>query len=78
MNKMAKRTCILIITLNLTGLNDLIKDNEWLKKKLPTRDALQIKRYTQTTNEVIEKHIPRKWRSKESWGSNTYSRRNRF
>ena len=43
MNKMAIRTCILTITLNLTGLNDLINDNEWLKKKkLPTRDALQI------------------------------------
>ena len=40
---MAIRTCILIITLNLTGLNALIKDNEQLKKKkLPTRDALQI------------------------------------
>ena len=32
-NTMAIRTCILIITLNLTGLNALIKDNEWLKKK---------------------------------------------
>ena len=51
-NKMAVRTYISVITLNVDGLNAPIKDIEWLNRYknriyififiLPTRDSLQI------------------------------------
>ena len=33
---------------------------------------------TQIENKWTEKDIPCKWKSKESWGSNTYIRQNRL
>ena len=37
---------------------------------LSTRDTLQTKGHIQTESEGIEKDIPCKWKSKESWSSN--------
>lgn len=45
---------------------------------LPTRDSLQLYKAIKTEREVIEKVIPRKWKWKEIWGSNTYTRQTRF
>ena len=63
---MAITTYLSIITLNISGLNALIKRprvTECIKKKtrtmhtLPTRGPLKIKRHTQTKCKVIEKDI---------------------
>lgn len=57
-------------SLNINGLNALIKDTEWqrgLKKIrtyniLPTGDSLQGKRHIQTKSEGMEKYVSCKWR----------------
>ena len=38
-----------------------------------TRDPLQTKGHIQTESEGLEKDFPPKWKSKESWSSNTQS-----
>ena len=43
-----------------------------------TRDPLQIKGHIQTENERIKEDIPCKWKSKESWSSNSHIRQNRL
>ena len=40
---------------------------------LSTRDPLQTKGHIQTESEGMEKDIPHKWKSKETWSSNTTS-----
>ena len=40
---------------------------------LLTRDALQTQGHIQTESEGMEKDIPHKWKSKETWSSNTTS-----
>ena len=60
---MATSTYLLIITLNVNGLNAPIKRHrvtEWIKKTrpvymLPTRNSLQNKRHTQTESKGMEK-----------------------
>ena len=39
-----------------------------------TRDPLQTEGHIQTESEVMEKDIPCKWKSKESWSSSTHIR----
>ena len=41
---------------------------------LPTRDSLQFEGHIQTESEGMEKDIPCKWKSKESWSSYTHIR----
>ena len=41
---------------------------------LSTRDPLQTWGHIQTETEGMEKDIPCKWKSKESWSSNTHIR----
>ena len=61
------------------------KDTDWLKGhknkthtyavyKRPTTDQGHI----QTESEGVEKDIPYKWKSKESWSSNSHIRQNRL
>ena len=38
---------------------------------LSTRDSLQTEEHIQTEGEGMEKDIPCKWKSEESWSSNT-------
>ena len=45
---------------------------------LSTRDPLQIQRHIQTESEGMEEGIPCKWKSKESWSSNTHIRQTSF
>ena len=79
-------TYILITTLNVNGLNAPTKRHrlaELIKKTRPinmlsTRDPLQTYGYIQTESEGMEKDIPCKWKSKESWSSNTHIRQNRL
>ena len=40
---------------------------------LPTRDPLQIEGHIQTETEGMEKNIPFKWKSKESWSRSLIS-----
>ena len=42
---------------------------EWMQKQDPlsTRNPLQTSRHIQTESERMEKYIPCKWKSKESW-----------
>ena len=40
----------------------------------PTRDLLQAQGHIQTESEGVEEGIPCKWKSKESWSSNTHIR----
>ena len=39
---------------------------------LSTRDAFQTKGHIQTESEGIEKDMPCKWKSEESWSSNSH------
>ena len=39
---------------------------------LSTIDPLQTYRHVQTESEGMEKDLPCKWKSKESWNSNTH------
>lgn len=45
---------------------------------LPTRDQLQIQEQIQTDSEGMEKEIPYKQKTKESWHSYTYIQQNRL
>ena len=82
---MAKTIYLSIITLNVKELNASIKRQSGLMDtntrctyRLLTRDSLQMYRHIQTESKGMEKVIPRKQNSKESWGSNTYIRQNRL
>ena len=44
---------------------------------LSTRDTLQTLGHIQTESEGMEKDIPCKWKSKESWSNNSHIRQNR-
>ena len=71
-NKMAIRTYISIITLNVNGLNAPTKDIDWLngcKNKthiymLSSRDPLHFQGHIQTESKRMEENIPCKWESK--------------
>ena len=61
-------TYISIITLNVNGFKAPTKRRrlaEWIQKQDPYICCLQ------TENEGMETVIPYKWKSKESWSSNT-------
>ena len=81
MNKMAIRTYIRIITLNVNRVNALTKrqrlaelrEKERIVHMWSTRDQPQIYRHIQTESEGMEKGVPCKRRSKESWSINTDS-----
>ena len=45
---------------------------------LSTRDPLLTKGHIQTEREGMKKDIPCKWKSKESWSSNSHIRQNRL
>ena len=45
---------------------------------LSIRDPLQTQGHIQTESEGMEKDIPGKWKSKESWSSNSHIRPNRL
>ena len=45
---------------------------------LSTGDPLQTQGHIQTESEGMEKDIPCKWKSKESWSTNTHIRLNRL
>ena len=45
---------------------------------LCTRDSLQAQGHIQTESERMGKDIPLKWKSRESWSSNTHIRKNRL
>ena len=45
---------------------------------LSTRDPLQTKGQIQTESVGMEKDIPSKWKSKESWSSSSHIRKNRL
>ena len=64
---MAIITNLVIITLNINGLNT------------PTKRHRMIERIQkQTESEGMEKGIPWKWKSKESQGNTIYIRQNRL
>ena len=78
-------TYISMITLNVNGLNAATKrqtDRMDTKTRpiymLSTRDPLQIQGHIRTESEEMEKRIPCKWKSKESWNSNTHIKQNRL
>ena len=79
--KMVIRTYVSIITLNVNGLKAPTKRHriaEWIQKQDPYICCLQethfrpkdTYRHIQTESEGMEKDIPCKWKSKESWSSN--------
>ena len=78
---MAIRTYIRIITLNVNRVNALTKrqrlaelrEKERIVHMWSTRDQPQIQRHIQTESEGMEKGVPCKRRSKESWSINTDS-----
>jgi len=45
---------------------------------LSTEDPHQIQAHIKTESEGIEKGVPCKWRSKESWSSKTHIKQNNF
>ena len=45
---------------------------------LSTRDTLQTQGHIETESERIEKDIPCKWKSNESWSSNSHITENRL
>ena len=45
---------------------------------LSTRDPLQTEGQIQTESEEMEKDIPCKWKSKESWSNDSLIRQNRL
>ena len=76
-------TYISIITLNVDGLNAPTKRHrlaKWIQEQDPYICCLQETHFrprgTQTESEGIEKDIPCKWKSKESWSSNSHIRQN--
>ena len=83
--KMAIGIHILIITLNVNGLNAPTKRHrlaEWIQKQDPYIRCLKqthlIQGHIQAESEGMEEGIPHKWKSKESWSSNTHIRQNRL
>ena len=82
---MAIGTYILIITLNVNGLNAPTKRHrlaEWIQKQDPRiccliRNSLETSRHIQTESKRMEKYIPCKWEAKDSWSSNPFIRQNR-
>lgn len=74
---MAVNIYLPIITLNINGINASIKRHrvaDWTQKQIPHTccyRSLPSDLNTQTKSERIEKGIPCKCKSKESWGSNT-------
>ena len=78
-------TYALIITLNVNGLNAPTERHrlaEWIQKQDLYICCLQETdfrpRDTYTESEGMEKDIPCKWKSKESWSSNSHIRQNRL
>ena len=45
---------------------------------LSTRDPLQTQEHRENESEEMEKVIPCKWKTKESWSSNSHIRQNNF
>ena len=59
------------------------KDIDWLngykhKTHIYTGDPLQMQGHIQTESEGMKEGIPCKWKTKESWSSNTHIRQNRL
>ena len=82
---MAMNNYLLIIILNVNGLNAPVKRHkiaEWIRKHdphmLPTRDPSQDRGPTQTESEGLETNFPSKRTGKKSKGSNTHIRHNRL
>ena len=80
---MAIGTYILVIILNVNGLNALTKSQTGLKDTktrltymLSTRNSLQTSKHIKTESERMEKYIPCKWEAKESWSSSPQTRQN--
>ena len=72
---MAMNKYLSIITLNVNGLNTLIKRHrtaEWIRKHdphmLPTRDPPQDKRPEQTESEGLDTNFPSKWTGEKKAG----------
>ena len=71
-----------IVTLNVNELNDPIKRQrvlDWIKKQDTSIYCLQETHFrpkdtSNLKNEGVENHLPFKWSSKESWGSNPHIR----
>ena len=79
---MAIGTYISIVTLNVNRLNALTKRHrlaEWIQKKKRHIYAVYKKPTSdlKTESDRMEKYIPCKWKSKESWSSNLHIRQNR-
>ena len=82
---MAIGTYILIITLNVNGLNTPTKRHtmaEWIQKQDPYICCLQETHFRpQDTYRLkvrgSKKYIPCKWEAKESWSSNPHIRQTR-
>ena len=87
-------THISITTLKVNGLNAPTKRHrldECIQKQDPyicykrytsgslsTRDPRQTLGHIQAESEGVVKDIPGKWKSKESWSSNSHNRQNRL
>ena len=76
---------IFITTLNVNGLSAPTKRHrlaEWIQKQNLYTCCLQETHFrpkdTYRQSEGMEKDIPYKWKSKESWSSNTHIRQNRL
>ena len=80
--KMVIATYISIITLNVNGLNVPTKTYrlaEWIQKQDPYISCLQDTHFRPGNTYRLKvrgwkKDIPCKWKSKESWSSNTHIR----
>ena len=79
------KTYIWIISLNVNGSNALTERHTGqmdIKMRpvymLSTRDPVQIQEHKQIESEEMEKGIPCKWKSKQSWNINTHIRQNRL
>ena len=83
---MGIETYISITTLNVNGLNAPTKRHrlaEWTQNQEPNTCCLQEMCFRPRDTyrlkvERLEKDIPCKWKSKESWSSNTHIRQNRL
>ena len=79
-NKMAIRTYISIITLNVNGVNAPTKRYKLaeLIHKQDTYICCLQETHIQIESERMEENIPCKQKLKESWSSNTHIRQNRL
>ena len=80
---MAISTYLSIITSNACGLNSPVKRHvvaEWITKYDPIKLSLHIKKHTRTESNGMEKilHESGNKIKQKSWGSNAYTRPNRF